>query len=157
MDSLFPLAVAADDIPAIPGLRYLPDYIDARQERELAAAIDRMPWNTDWQRRRQPYGGAYGNSGEGLPIPDWGREPADRLDEMLVEARFLRLAAIFLAAVAAHRRDEALPHLGNLPQPAARFVAVHAGHADVADDHVWPPHRRHLDRGGSRVHHLDLP
>src|SRR5205809_794749 len=40
METLFPLAVTAADMPAIPGLRYLPDYVSAAQERALAGAMD---------------------------------------------------------------------------------------------------------------------
>src|SRR5438270_2936796 len=79
MDTLFPPAVDAADVPAIPGLRYLPDYIDEIEEGELVTAIDVLPWNSDWKRRRQPYGGAYGRGSDAPPIPVWGRRLADRL------------------------------------------------------------------------------
>jgi alkylated DNA repair dioxygenase AlkB len=79
MDTLFPLTVTAADVPPIPGLRYLPEYVTAAAERALVAAIDRMPWNTEWRRRRQPYGAGYGTGGEVPPIPDWGRRLADRM------------------------------------------------------------------------------
>lgn len=57
METLFPIHVSEDDIPAIPGLRYLPDYISVTHEQSLVKAIDRLPWDTSWKRRRQPYGG----------------------------------------------------------------------------------------------------
>ena len=79
METLFPHVVAAADVPPIPGLRYLPEYLSEQDERELAAAIDRLPWNTDWKRRRQPYGAGYGTRGDAPPIPGWGRRLADRL------------------------------------------------------------------------------
>lgn len=73
MRSLFPSVVEAEDIPAIPGLRYLRDYISAREEMELAAAIDLEPWNSTWKRRRQLYGWSYGRGDEPVrPIPAWG-------------------------------------------------------------------------------------
>jgi alkylated DNA repair dioxygenase AlkB len=81
MEALFPPTVAADDIPNIPGLRYLSEYISEVDERLLVAAIDRMPWNTEWRRRRQPYGAGYGSGGPVPPIPNWGRQLADRLSK----------------------------------------------------------------------------
>src|SRR4051812_3560155 len=81
METLFPLAVTAADVPPIPGLRYLPEYVSEADERALAEAIDGLPWNTDWKRRRQPYGAGYGTRGAAAPMPDWGRRLADRLLE----------------------------------------------------------------------------
>ncbi len=74
--SLFPCENA---IPSIPGLAYIPDYIDEPEQRRLAAAIDQMPWDARWQRRIQPYGGVYGRGGSAPPIPDWGRRLALKL------------------------------------------------------------------------------
>jgi alkylated DNA repair dioxygenase AlkB len=79
METLFPLAVTPADLPSIPGLQYLPEYVTAAEERVLVSSIDRLPWNTDWRRRRQPYGAGYGSRAEAPPIPDWGRRLADRL------------------------------------------------------------------------------
>jgi alkylated DNA repair dioxygenase AlkB len=81
MSTLFDLTVSADDIPAIPGIRYLSGYIDAADEQALATAIDGMPWNSEWQRRRQPYGAGYGSGRESTPIPEWGRKLAQRMLE----------------------------------------------------------------------------
>lgn len=78
METLFRPAVA-DDVPTIPGLRYLPEYVSTAQERALVAAIDRLPWDTKWRRRRQPYGAGYGSAAAAPPIPAWGRRLADRL------------------------------------------------------------------------------
>jgi alkylated DNA repair dioxygenase AlkB len=75
----FPLAVSADEVPPIPGLRYLPGYVSEEDERALVEEIDRMPWNTEWRRRRQPYGAGYGTAGAAPPVPGWGRRLADRL------------------------------------------------------------------------------
>jgi alkylated DNA repair dioxygenase AlkB len=79
MTFLFYPTVVAEEIPAIPGLRYLPAYVSEAAERDLVAAIDALPWNTEWKRRRQPYGAGYGNSAEGPPIPAWGRRLGERM------------------------------------------------------------------------------
>src|SRR3954465_12461787 len=79
MDTLFPATVTDADLPPIPGLRYLPGYVTESEEADLARAIDAGAWNTEWQRRRQPYGASYGEGGSTLPIPGWGRRLADRL------------------------------------------------------------------------------
>lgn len=79
MDSLFPITVAEEDLPPIPGLRYIANYLTGEEEAALSASIDREPWNIEWQRRRQSYGGSYGNSGEAPPIPDWGQRLAAKL------------------------------------------------------------------------------
>jgi alkylated DNA repair dioxygenase AlkB len=79
METLFPHAVTAADVPPIPGLRYLPEYITAAAERALVEAIDGLSWNTQWRRRRQPYGAGYGTADAAAPIPAWGRRLSDRL------------------------------------------------------------------------------
>jgi alkylated DNA repair dioxygenase AlkB len=77
METLFPITVTAADVPPIPGLRYLTEYVSEAQEEALAAAIDRLPWDTTWRRWRQPYG--YGKGGAVPPLPAWGRWLADNL------------------------------------------------------------------------------
>ena len=79
MHTLFYPAITAEDVPAVPGLRYLPEYITAAEERDLVAAIDGMPWNTQWKRRRQPYGAGYGGGGDSPPVPGWGLGLAGRM------------------------------------------------------------------------------
>ncbi|MFO0848008.1 MAG: alpha-ketoglutarate-dependent dioxygenase AlkB [Gemmataceae bacterium] len=79
METLFPHEATADDVPPVPGLRYLPGYVTEADERALVEAIDALPWNTEWRRRRQPYGAGYGRGGPAQPIPDWGRRLADRV------------------------------------------------------------------------------
>ncbi len=80
MSSLFPIEVSSEDIPAISGLAYAPNYITEAEEARLVEAIDAEAWDTSWDRRRQIYGGGYGvNSGINRPIPDWGIAIADRL------------------------------------------------------------------------------
>jgi alkylated DNA repair dioxygenase AlkB len=79
MSTLFHLTVTVAEVPAIPGLRYLPGYLSEADEPALVGAIDCMPWNTEWKRRRQPYGVGYGSRSDSPAIPLWGRQLADRL------------------------------------------------------------------------------
>jgi 2OG-Fe(II) oxygenase superfamily len=80
METLFPLVVTPVDIPQVPGLRYVPEYVTEAEELALAEKIDGLPWNMEWRRRRQLYGvGRYGSGDAAAPIPDWGRRLADRL------------------------------------------------------------------------------
>ena len=80
MSFLFPIEVNKNDIPAIPGLLYLPEYVTAAQEKQLTAAIDQGVWDSTWDRRRQLFGGTYGNKSEITQvIPDWGRKLAERM------------------------------------------------------------------------------
>lgn len=80
MRTLFPLKVNAGDVPDIPGLRYLPNYITTAEEAKLVAAIDRESWDTTWDRRRQPYGATYGSGDQAPPpIPPWGQRVAERM------------------------------------------------------------------------------
>lgn len=79
MNTLFYPAVDPADVPSVPGLRYLPGYVTEAEERALVAAIDGMPWNAEWKRRRQPYGAGYGASGDSGPIPEWGIPLAGRM------------------------------------------------------------------------------
>ncbi|MBY0230832.1 MAG: alpha-ketoglutarate-dependent dioxygenase AlkB [Gemmataceae bacterium] len=79
MATLFPPTVTDEDIPAIPGLRYLPGYVTVPEEADLVRAIDAGGWNTEWRRRRQPYGASYRKGSSPLPMPGWGQRLADRL------------------------------------------------------------------------------
>lgn len=80
MRTLFPVFVEPDDIPAISGLQYLPNYVTEAEEAALVTEIDAQAWDTSWDRRRQPYGAAYGPGQESAPpIPAWGRSLAARL------------------------------------------------------------------------------
>src|SRR5690349_12198700 len=79
MGHLFPLTVEQSDIPAIPGLMYLPVYVTETDEAQLVAAIDREAWDTTWERRRQLYGASYGtNTGAERPIPKWAHALIER-------------------------------------------------------------------------------
>lgn len=62
----------------LPGLRYLPDFIDTETEAALIATIDQQPWLNDLKRRVQHYGWRYGYKARGIgqdlrigAIPDW--------------------------------------------------------------------------------------
>lgn len=62
----------------IPGLRYLPDFIDAETEAALLTIIDQQPWLDDLKRRVQHYGWRYDYKARGITqdlrigaIPDW--------------------------------------------------------------------------------------
>lgn len=82
MATLFPIEVQTDDVPPIPGLAYIPYYVTEHEERQLVAAIDTEPWDTSWDRRRQPYGASYGKQTEaGRAIPPWGVALARRMHE----------------------------------------------------------------------------
>lgn len=70
-------------VPSVPGLGYVADYVSEDEEHELLAAIDRQPWLTEWERRRQIYGLSYGSArGEGKvlgPLPSWLLPLAERV------------------------------------------------------------------------------
>src|SRR4051812_25674633 len=73
---------------AVPGLRYLPGFVDASQEQELLAAIDAQPWLADLKRRVQHYGYRYDYKARKVdpamylgPLPDWALPLAGRLAE----------------------------------------------------------------------------
>src|SRR5690348_2109048 len=79
MQSLFPPSVDKSDVPSIPGLSYRSEYLSGDEEEKLVRAIERLPWDTSWKRRRQPYGAGYGSTDTATPIPLWGRRLAQRL------------------------------------------------------------------------------
>jgi alkylated DNA repair dioxygenase AlkB len=85
---LFPLEFDPKDVPGIPGLTYLRNYVTEAEEGELSGLIDEAPWDTSWERRRQLYGESYG-AGEpvGRPIPQWGCDLADRMYREGLSAR----------------------------------------------------------------------
>jgi alkylated DNA repair dioxygenase AlkB len=79
MATLFPHEVTPEDVPSIGGLVYLPRFLDQSEEDRLIQAIEALPWDTTWQRRRQLYGGAYGKGDAAADIPAWGHELAKRI------------------------------------------------------------------------------
>lgn len=71
---------------SIPGLRYLPNFIDAETEAALLATIDQQPWLNDLKRRVQHYGWRYDYKARGITqdlhigvIPDWLAGLCERL------------------------------------------------------------------------------
>ncbi len=89
MSELFPIEVHPEDVPAIAGLSYVQEYVSPAEEIKLVEAIDRGPWDTSWQRRRQPFGASYGSKNLDRPIPAWGRRLAARLlDEKRTDMPF---------------------------------------------------------------------
>jgi len=68
----------------IPGLRYVPGYLDAATHDELLAAVDAGSWRGFGQRRTQIYGYSYDlRKGGAYPVedlPPWAHEVAIRLD-----------------------------------------------------------------------------
>jgi alkylated DNA repair dioxygenase AlkB len=80
MRTLFDDHLPVDDLPTIPGLSYLEDFLTLESEAELTQAIDSTEWDTTWERRRQLYGRSYGRKGvRATPLPLWGRLLADRI------------------------------------------------------------------------------
>lgn len=76
----------AEEQAVIPGLIYLPGYIDAAQEAELIGIIDAQPWITELKRRVQHYGWRYDYKARSVapesrlgPLPDWLARHAERL------------------------------------------------------------------------------
>ncbi len=62
----------------IPGLHYVPDYVDEAREQALVEVIDRQPWLTQLRRRVQHYGYQYDYKGRKVtsemylgPLPEW--------------------------------------------------------------------------------------
>ena len=87
MNLLFPLD-DAEETPAVPGLSYRPHYVSDEQEGELLAAIDAEPWDTSWERRRQFYGGAYGQQKvPSRPMPDWAQPLIERMHHERISER----------------------------------------------------------------------
>jgi alkylated DNA repair dioxygenase AlkB len=72
----------------VPGLTYLPDYIDPATHDRLVEAIDAQPWLTRLKRRVQHYGWIYDYKARAVdpaqylgPLPDWAAGLATRLRE----------------------------------------------------------------------------
>jgi alkylated DNA repair dioxygenase AlkB len=71
---------------SIPGLTYLPDFIDEQTEAELIRTIDTQPWITELKRRVQHYGYRYDYKARNVTpesylgaLPDWVSPYADQL------------------------------------------------------------------------------
>jgi alkylated DNA repair dioxygenase AlkB len=68
----------------IPGLRYVPDYVDALAHDALLAAVDAGEWRNFGERRAQIYGYSYHYTKGGLyrvdDLPPWALDLALRLE-----------------------------------------------------------------------------
>jgi alkylated DNA repair dioxygenase AlkB len=73
------------DSPVVPGLRYVPDYLESAMQESLLAEIDSRPWqDVGGQRRIQFYGHWYELAKGGVyrvgDLPGWAGEIAARLE-----------------------------------------------------------------------------
>ena len=68
----------------IPGLRYIPGYLDSQEHDSLLVAADAGPWQDFGERRAQIYGYSYHYTKGGLyrveDLPPWAEELAARLE-----------------------------------------------------------------------------
>ncbi|GAB3968949.1 alpha-ketoglutarate-dependent dioxygenase AlkB [Actinoallomurus acanthiterrae] len=74
---------------SVPGLRYVPDWLDAVEQGRLAARIDAAAWSGELRRRVQHYGHRYdygrrgvssdGGAAPAPPIPEWALPLVARL------------------------------------------------------------------------------
>ena len=87
-----PVRAVRSEPAGVPGLKYMPDFISAPEEKDLVAEIDRADWSTELQRRVQHYGWRYDYKARQIdasmrigPLPDW----AVRLARRLVSNRLL--------------------------------------------------------------------
>ncbi|MFF0446664.1 alpha-ketoglutarate-dependent dioxygenase AlkB [Streptomyces sp. NPDC004609] len=75
---------------AVPGLRYVPDWLDPAACRELLSHIDGAEWSTELRRRVQHYGHRYDYGRRSVtsdsrtpdpapPLPPWALDLAERL------------------------------------------------------------------------------
>ena len=74
-----------------------------------------------------------------------------RLDEMAVEAGFLRPAAVLRLAPSRQSDQHHLPSPRLLPESSAHFVTVQSRQADIEEHHIRPEPLRLFDRGFSIV------
>jgi alkylated DNA repair dioxygenase AlkB len=73
------------DVPTIPGLSYICDYITVEQQQQLLNHIDQQDWSTRFKRRVQHYGYRYDYKNGSLAsssylgaLPDWLQSIANR-------------------------------------------------------------------------------
>ncbi|MDE3016594.1 MAG: alpha-ketoglutarate-dependent dioxygenase AlkB [Pseudomonadota bacterium] len=76
----------AAPVAVVPGLTYIPEYIDRQQEADLIRIIDIQPWITELKRRVQHYGYRYDYKARSVtpesylgPLPEWLVPYCDRL------------------------------------------------------------------------------
>lgn len=69
----------------IPGLRYIPDYLNWSTHDRLLAAVDSQPWQPGGGRRVQSYGYAYDYESRSMrptgELPDWALELSIRFEK----------------------------------------------------------------------------
>ncbi len=77
----------------VPGLKYIPDFLSADEEKELVDIIENCEWSTELERRVQHYGWRYDYKARQIdismqlgPLPDW----ADKLARRLVSKGLVR-------------------------------------------------------------------
>ncbi len=110
--------------PDVPGLRYVPDFISADEERVLLAHVDAQPWLADLKRRVQHYGYKY-----------------DYKARTIQRSMFLGAVPAAFATVAATARAQGLlPHdpdqvIVNEYQPG-QGIAAHIDCVPCFDDHI---------------------
>jgi alkylated DNA repair dioxygenase AlkB len=64
-----------NDVPAIVGLTYLPDFLTPEAANSLVSAIDALPWETNLSRRTQQYGYTYAHKSAALDPTYLGEFP----------------------------------------------------------------------------------
>ena len=81
-----PMPAVRPEPASVPGLKYVPDFIDEREEKELVDVIDRADWSRELQRRVQHYGWRYDYKARQIDasmriglLPDWAVGLARRL------------------------------------------------------------------------------
>lgn len=78
------------DVAAVPGLRYLPNWLDPAAQFALLTDIDAGAWSTELRRRVQHYGHRYdygrravtlAGQQSAVPVPGWAQALAVRLHD----------------------------------------------------------------------------
>ncbi len=87
-DEIDPVALPPVDLSEIPGLQYVPDFIDRESHNQLLRDVDAQPWLLDLKRRVQHYGYKYDYTARRInhsmrigPLPDWAMRIASQLVE----------------------------------------------------------------------------
>lgn len=86
----FDLGLGTATAPVVPGLRYLPGFVDASQEAQLLGHVDLAEWSAQLSRRVQHYGWRYDYKRRRVirddylgPLPGWLAEIANRVHREL--------------------------------------------------------------------------
>ena len=70
---------------------------------------------------------------------------------MVIEASVLRELAVFFLTPASQGHEPGVVELRLLTDTPRDFVTVHAWHADIQQDHIWPVSGEHPKRRRSAV------